>query len=114
MTNMAAFLKSRNELLEKIKELIKEGYKLNGSEATIHMKKINAIITQYQNNDKTNSATLKSTEDINNEFIERLEKRHPNLTQGEKHLACLLRTDMSAKEIAIITAGLLGMIAIMI
>lgn len=103
MTNMAAFLKSRNELLEKIKELIKEGYKLNGSEATIHMKKINAIITQYQNNDKTNSATLKSTEDINNEFIERLEKRHPNLTQGEKHLACLLRTDMSAKEIAIIT-----------
>ena len=103
MTNMAAFLKSRNELLEKIKELIKQGYKLSGSEATIHMKKINAIITQYQNNDKTNSATLKSTEDINNEFIERLGKKHPNLTQGEKHLACLLRTDMSAKEIAIIT-----------
>lgn len=103
MTNMAAFLKSRNELLEKIKELIKQGYKLNGSETTIHLKKINAIITQYQNNDKTNSVTLKSTEDINNEFIERLEKRHPNLTQGEKHLACLLRTDMSAKEIAIIT-----------
>ena len=103
MTNMAAFLKSRNELLEKIKELIKQGYKLNGSETTIHLKKINAIITQYQNNDKTNSVTLKSTEDINNEFIERLEKKHPNLTQGEKHLACLLRTDMSAKEIAIIT-----------
>lgn len=103
MTNMAAFLKSRNELLEKIKELIKQGYKLNGSDATIHMKKINAIITQYQNNDKTNSATLKSTEDINNEFIERLDKKHPNLTPGEKNLACLLRTDMSAKEIAIIT-----------
>ena len=104
MTNMAAFLKSRNELLEKIKELIKQGYKLNGSEAIIHLKKINAIITQYQNNDKTtNIATLKNTEDINNEFIERLERKHTNLTQGEKHLACLLRTDMSAKEIAIIT-----------
>lgn len=103
MTNMAAFLKSRNELLDKIKELIKQGYKLNGNELTIHLKKINAIITQYQNNDKTNSATLKSTDDINNEFLERLEKIHPNLTQGEKYLACLLRTDMSAKEIAIIT-----------
>ena len=57
MTNMAAFLKSRNELLEKIKELIKQGYKLNGSETTIHLKKINAIITQCQNNDKTNSVT---------------------------------------------------------
>lgn len=103
MTNMAAFLKSRNELLEKIKGLIKQGYKLNGSEATIHLKKINAIITQYQNNDKTNSTTLKSTDDINNEFIERLRKKHANLTRGEIHLACLLRSDMSAKEIAIIT-----------
>lgn len=40
MTNMAAFLKSRNELLEKIKELIKQGYKLNESEITIHLKKL--------------------------------------------------------------------------
>lgn len=103
MTNMAAFLKSRNELLEKIKELIKQGYKLNGNEVTIHLKKINAIITQYQDNDKTNSLTLKTTNDINNDFLERLEKKHPKLTNGEKHLACLLRTDMSAKEIAILT-----------
>jgi hypothetical protein len=54
-TNFAVFLQSRNELFDKIREMIKEGYKLNGNEITAHLKRINAFIKQYQNGDKSNS-----------------------------------------------------------
>ena len=32
-------------------------------------------------------------------------RRHPNLTQGEKHLASLLRVNLSTKEIAMLTGN---------
>ena len=105
-TNFAVFLQSRNELLDKIREMIKEGYKLNENEIIIHLKKINAFIKQHQNGDKTNSALLLSIEEKNQEFLIRLAKLHPNLTQGEKHLATLLRVNLSTKDIAMLTGSM--------
>lgn len=102
-TNFAVFLQSRNELLDKIRNMIKEGYKLNEHEIPTHLKKVNAFIKQHQNGDKTNSALLLSIEEKNQEFLERLNKTHPNLTQGEKHLATLLRVNLSTKDIAMLT-----------
>lgn len=102
-TNFAIFLQSRNELLEKIRNMIKEGYKLNEHEIPAHLKKVNAFIKQYQNGDKTNSALLLSIEEKNQGFLERLNKIHPNLTQGEKHLATMLRVNLSTKDIAMLT-----------
>lgn len=40
MTNFAVFLQSRNELLDKIRELIRQGYKMEGSELLTHLKKL--------------------------------------------------------------------------
>ena len=103
VTSFAVFLRSRNELLDKIREMIKEGYKMDNQALIPHLKKVNAYISQYQSGDKTNNALLLNIEDKSKEFIERLTKEHPNLTQGEKYLATMLRVKLSTKEISMIS-----------
>lgn len=103
VTGFAVFLNSRNELLDKIKEMIKEGYKMDAASITAHLKRINAVISQYQSGDKSNSHLLLSIEEKSTEFIEKLTAKHPTLTQGEKHLSTLLRVNLSTKEIAMLT-----------
>ena len=103
LTDLAVFIQSRNELLEKIQDQLKEGYKMNGSEQIVHLKRINAFIKQWQVNDQANSNILQTLNEKNEDFVNRLMERHPNLTQGEKHLAVLLRVDISTKDIAMLT-----------
>lgn len=103
VTSFAVFLKSRNELLDKIREMIKEGYKMENQALIPHLKKVNAFISQYQSGDKTNNSLLLNIEEKNKEFLERLAEKHPDLTQGEKYLATLLRVNLSTKEISMIT-----------
>lgn len=103
VTSFAVFLKSRNELLDKIRGMVKEGYKMDSSSIAPHLKKINAFISQYQSGDKTNSTLLMNIEDKSNEFQQKLVAIHPKLTQGEKYLATLLRVNLSTKEIAMLT-----------
>lgn len=105
VTSFAVFLRSRNELLDKIREMIKEGYKMDNQALIPHLKKVNAYICQYQSGDKTNNALLLNIEDKSKEFIERLTKEHPNLTQGEKYLATMLRVNLSTKEISMISGN---------
>lgn len=103
VTSFAVFLRSRNELLDKIREMIKEGYRMENQALIPHLKKVNSFISQYQSGDKTNSALMLNIEDKNKEFIERLTQKHPELTQGEKHLATMLRVNLSTKEVSMIT-----------
>lgn len=103
VTSFAVFLRSRNELLDKIREMIKEGYRMDNQSLIPHLKKVNSFISQYQSGDKTNSALMLNIEDKNKEFIERLTQKHPELTQGEKHLATMLRVNLSTKEVSMIT-----------
>lgn len=105
VTSFAVFLRSRNELLNKIREMIKEGYKMDSQALIPHLKKVNAFISQYQNGDKTNNMLLLNIEEKNKEFIERLTRQHPDLTQGEKYLATLLRVNLSTKEISMISGN---------
>ncbi|MCD8093087.1 MAG: tetratricopeptide repeat protein [Bacteroides sp.] len=102
-TSFAVFLRSRNELLDKIREMIKEGYKMDAQSLVPHLKRINTFISQCQSGDKTNSTLLTNIEDKNNEFLQRLVALHPKLTQGEKYLATLLRVNLSTKEISMLT-----------
>ena len=102
-TSFAVFLKSRNELLDKIRTMVKEGYKMDPQSITPHLKKINAFISQSQGGDKTNSTLLTNIDDKSNEFLQRLVAIHPKLTQGEKYLATLLRVNLSTKEISMLT-----------
>ena len=66
---------------------------------------MNAFISQYQSGDKTNNTLLLNIEEKNKEFIEKLTKEHPNLTQGEKYLATMLRVNLSTKEISMISGN---------
>lgn len=102
-TSFAVFLKSRNELLNKIRTMVKEGYKIDPQNITPHLKRINAFISQSQGGDKTNSTLLTNIDDKSNEFLQRLVAIHPKLTQGEKYLATLLRVNLSTKEISMLT-----------
>lgn len=103
VTAFAIFLQSRNELLDKIREMIKQGYKLNGSEIVHHLKQLNLFIAQYQSTDKESSTVLMNVEERNQEFLQRLTEQHPNLTQGEKDLSLLLCINLSTKEISLLT-----------
>lgn len=105
VTSFAVFLRSRNELLDKIREMIKEGYRMDNQTLIPHLKKVNAFISQYQSGNKTNNTLLLNIEEKNKEFIERLTKEHPNLTQGEKYLATMLRVNLSTKEISMISGN---------
>jgi len=44
VTSFAVFLRSRNELLGKIREMIKEGYRMDNQALVPHLKKVNAFI----------------------------------------------------------------------
>lgn len=103
VTGFAMFLRSRNELLERIRIQIKEGYKLDSAAILPHLKKINAFISQHQNGNEETNAMLLSIEQKNADFIKRLLKKHPMLTKGERYLATLLRVNLSTKEISLLT-----------
>ena len=51
------------------------------------------------------STLLMNVEEKNQEFLQRLSERHPNLTQGERYLATLLRVNLSTKEISMLTGN---------
>lgn len=102
-TGFAMFLRSRNELLERIREQIKEGYRMDASLLPAHLKKVNAFISQCQNGTEETNAILLNIEQKNSDFLKRLLAKHPTLTQGEKYLATLLRVNLSTKEISLLT-----------
>lgn len=103
ITAFAIFLQSRNELLDKIRDMIKKGYRMREAEIVQHLKKLNLFIAQYQSTDKDSSTVLMNVEERNQEFLQRLTDHHPDLTEGEKNLALLLCINLSTKEISLLT-----------
>ena len=101
-TSFAMFIKNRNDLLCAIKQKIKEGDKLEGSKLRQHLKNVNLFIKQAQLDDTTDSMLLKSIEEKNQGYIDRLFAKHADLTPGEKNLALLLRINLSSKDIALL------------
>jgi tetratricopeptide (TPR) repeat protein len=106
VTGFAMFLRSRGELLCKIRELIKEGYRMDTSELHSHLKKVNAFISQHQVGNEDTNAMLMSIEEKNSEFLRRLQDKYPGLTKGERYLATLLRVNLSTKEISMLTGAI--------
>ncbi len=103
ITAFAIFMQYRSELLDKIRDMIKEGYRMKEDKIVAHLKKINLFIAQYQSTDVDNSGVLMSVEERNQEFLERLTKQHPDLTDGQKDLSLQLCINLSTKEISLLT-----------
>lgn len=106
VTSFAMFLRSRNELLDKIREQIKEGYKMDAANIRSHLKRINAFIGQHQVGNEETNTMLMNIEQKNADFLRRLLVKHPNLTQSERYLATLLRVNLSTKEISLLTGAI--------
>lgn len=103
ITNFAMYLKSRNELLDKIQEQVRAGYTIDASNIGIHLKRINLFIKQAKNKYKEIETIQLSIEEKNTLFLQRLEKKHPKLTEGEKKIAILMRINLSTKDICMLT-----------
>lgn len=99
------FMRSRNELLEKIRGMIRETYKMDPALQLVHLKKINSFIAQYLQDPKTYDQYASSEEEECTRFMEEFEKRYPLVTDREKSFALLLRLDLSPKEISLITGS---------
>lgn len=105
LTNFACYIKSKNDFLDNLKDEIKNCYNLSPDEVKKHLKKVTSTINQYQTNSNEQNILMEEIERVNTEFIARLEQKHPDLTKNEKHLASLLRIDLSSKDISIITGS---------
>lgn len=103
LINFVLFVDSRNELLDKIREMIKTTYKMEHTVMLMHLKKISTFILQFKKMEEEDSSLIKDIDEQNTEFLNRLLARHPNLTSGEKKLATLLRINLSTKEISLLT-----------
>lgn len=101
---MLLFLRSRNELLEKIRNMIRETYKMESAEQLTYLKKVNTFIAQYQIEEQKDELSIQ-IEEQNKAFSKRLEERFPCITTAEKNLAVLLRMNLSSKEITLITGN---------
>lgn len=102
LTNFACYMQSKNELIEKIKTMIKASYKDAKPEVKAQLKTINAFIAQYQTKEEKIGPLIDEIDRINGEFIVRLTDKHSDLSKNEKQLASLLRIDYSTKEIALL------------
>lgn len=100
LTNFACFIRSRSELLDGIKGLVREGYSLPAEQLKNHLKKISLYIAAYQHKNNELKDLVENVNLVNSDFVDRLTAKHPDLSKNEKHLASLLRIDLSAKEIA--------------
>lgn len=101
--NLACYIKSRNDLLEKISTMIREAYSLDGSDLKTHLKKLNSFITQYTRRNSDIKEIINRIEALNADFINRLTALHPDLTKGEIKLASYLRIGLSNKDISLLT-----------
>jgi tetratricopeptide (TPR) repeat protein len=106
VTSFAMFLRSRTELLDKIRAQIKEAYRMDPVGVQSHLKKVSAFIAQHQAGNEDTGAMLLSIEQKNSDFLKRLLHKHPKLTQGERYLATLLRVNLSTKEISLLTGAI--------
>lgn len=105
LTNFAYYIRSRNEMLSKIKDQIKEAYRMDHSLVHSHLRRISAFIGQYETSDDNKLLVVTEIEQYNQDFIKRLDEKHPDLTKSEKQLAAFLRIELSTKEICLMTGS---------
>lgn len=103
LVNFAFYLKSYMEYISPIKNELKDAIDLPYAEIK---NKVRGICLSLQNNislfakmDELNA----QIDEIYNDFLSKIEEKHPNLTKAEKRLCAMLYIDMSSKEIAMIT-----------
>lgn len=101
LINMATFIKTLYNILEKIHTEID---KLQNQKNFITQQKIKKLKLYIKSlmNEKDIHQIQQRIDEINKEFLERLEKLHPEITKNDKKIASLLRANLSTKQIAVV------------
>ncbi len=103
LINLALHFKSYIEYINPLKAKLKEAIDAPENE---QKGKFKNIYMELQNNNGlfNNTENLhKQINEIYKDFIDRLEQKYPTLTKSEKRLCTMLYTNMSSKEIAVIS-----------
>lgn len=102
LVNIATFLSSRSEVLDLIQQMINKARKLDEKDMRQEMKVISLNIKSMQSDNEEVSSVMQRITQINEEFIDRLSKKHPQLTKNDKSLILFLRANLTTKQIAIL------------
>lgn len=95
---------ARNELLDKLRDMVREGYKLTPVQQEAHLKKISATIGLSQFREKKDEKPLMDIiYERNKLFFEHLNERCSTLTENDKRLALYIHFDISTRDIAQMT-----------
>jgi hypothetical protein len=93
------YYSSRNILLEKISQMIREAYKMPSAQLNPHLRNINNLIVQSYSKEKEN----KLFDDLAKEykaFTDRLLERYPNLSKMDVQLSIYYRMGLTTRDIA--------------
>ncbi|MFA6593312.1 MAG: tetratricopeptide repeat protein [Bacteroidales bacterium] len=99
LNNFAFYVKSRNDIMAKIQSELKQTLKFPEGERAPMMRNIISSISQFCTKNDEASVLI---DNLNSEFIGKLQAVYPSLTKNEQRLASLLRIGMSSKEISLI------------
>ncbi len=102
LTTYALLIKNRNDILIAIQDQLKKACKLSDNKIKSELKSLLIFIQQYQSNNQQESIIMDNIDEMNRAYLERLLKKHPDLTNGERKMATLLRVNLSTKEIALL------------
>ncbi len=102
MNYLYGYYSSRNILLEKISQMVKDAYKMPSAQLNPHLRNINNLIIQSYSNEKSNELFA----DLANEyklFTDRLLAKFPALSKTDIQLAIYYRMGLSTRDIARLT-----------
>jgi PiT family inorganic phosphate transporter len=101
MVTMAMSIIHKNEFLNKLKsEIVKIKTSVKNPDVRADLNKLSLLITQDLNIDRDREKFQLHINELNSNFMLRLTKTFPGMTENEKRLASLLRLNLSSKEIA--------------
>jgi len=98
LTDLATNITRKRKFTEYILENLKSMKESESKEEQI--KELISFTSRNLNVDERLGVFLENVQTINHDFFEKLENKHPGLTEGEKQLCALFRLKLSNKDIA--------------
>lgn len=99
MNYLYGYYSSRNILLEKISQMIREAYKMPSAQLNPHLRNINNLIVQSYSKEKENKLFDELAKEYK-AFTDRLLNRYPNLSKMDVQLSIYYRMGLTTRDIA--------------
>ncbi len=104
MVGLSFYIRSKMNLLNKVKELLREIIKGGEQQDTRQgVKMVVSFITANQSKDEQIDLLNTKIDEVCGSFTKKLKSLYPELTVGELQLAAFIRINMSSKEISLLT-----------